>query len=139
LSNDSDTYARILNNLGYVCARLRRPDDALVYHDAAAKIFAEIGAYSAAVRERWNIARVLMEEGRFDAALHQQEKLREEFERLGMTASYTQVTLELAEILTARADYRGVEDMCGSVMRILEKQELQYTVPALTALALMQE
>lgn len=138
-TDDSDTYARILNNLGYCYARLRHPDEALLYHDAAAKIFTEIGAHSAAVRERWNVARVLMGEGRFDEAMHRQEVLRQEFERLGMIASYAQVTLELAEILITRADFRSAEDLCSSVMRILERSELQHTAPALTAVALMQE
>jgi len=138
-SSDLDTYARILGNLGHCCGRLRRSEEALFYHGIAAKLFEDLGVHSAAVRESWNVARVLMQEGRFDEAVPRQEKLRREFEQLGMMASYSQVTLELAEILVMRSDFKAVEDMCFGVMRVLQEKHLQHTAPALTALALMRE
>ncbi|HUP60004.1 MAG TPA: tetratricopeptide repeat protein [Thermoanaerobaculia bacterium] len=138
-SKDADTYARVLANLGHCCWALGKSDEALWYHDAAAKLLTELGVHSDAVRESWNVALVLIREGRLDEAVPRLEMLRQEFERLGMTASYTQVTLDLAEILVTRGAHGEVDQLCSHVMRTLEKNQLEHTAPALTALALMQE
>lgn len=138
-SADSDTYARILGNLGWCCSRLGRVDDAVMNHAAAAELFTEMGVRSAAVRERWNIARLLMTAGRLDDALPRLEQLCAEFRDLGMTASYTQVTLDLAEILITRDSYRKVDELCDAALRTLKNNHLEHTSTALTALALIQE
>lgn len=138
-SDDTDTYARVLANLGYCCGRLGRSADALSYHGAAAQLFEELGVHCDAVRQWWNVARVLAHEGRFDDAIPRLRSLQTDFQQLGMLASATQVSLDLAELLVERGAFAEVEGICRTAMAIFERGQLEQTAPALTALALMKE
>ncbi|HEX2122665.1 MAG TPA: hypothetical protein VHL59_13580 [Thermoanaerobaculia bacterium] len=138
-SGDNGTYARVLANLGYCCWRLGRSTEALTHHGAAAQLFEELGVYTDAVRERWNVARVLAHEGRVDDAIPRLRMLHIEFARLGMLASATQVNLDLAELLIERGAFSEVEEICRAAIAIFERSQLEQTSPALTALALMRE
>jgi tetratricopeptide (TPR) repeat protein len=138
-SGDTATYARVVGNLGYCCWKMARLDEALQYFDGAAQILEEVGNHSNAVRTRWNAARVLAGEGRFDDALPRLTAVVNELERLGMMASATEASLELAEILVTAEEFDEVEEICKIAIRRFEVSSLTYTAPALTALALMHE
>jgi len=137
--DDIASYARVVGNLGYCCAKLARPEEALQYYDEAACILEEIGNHSDAVRTRWNAARVLAGEGRFKDALPRLRMVSIELERLGIMAAATQASLEIAEVLVTEGAFDEAEEICRSAIRRLETSNLTYTIPALTALALMHE
>jgi tetratricopeptide (TPR) repeat protein len=136
---DPAAYARVLANLGHCCWGLRRSAEALFYHEAAAKLFEELGSRSDAIREECSVARVLAYEGRFDDALRRFLNAHDEARQLGMMASAIQASLEAAEILVTRGDFSKVDQICQTAMRALEDAKLAYTGPALMALSLMQE
>ncbi|PYQ28766.1 MAG: hypothetical protein DMF56_13885 [Acidobacteria bacterium] len=136
---DSDAYGRVLANLGYCCWKLSRSDEALHYLDAAAQLFEELGVSTEATRARWNAARVLAAEGRINDALPRLRAVVTEVERTGMMASATEASLEIAELLLATGAFDEANEICRVAMRRFEQSNLAYTVPALTALALMSE
>jgi tetratricopeptide (TPR) repeat protein len=138
-SGDTRSYAGVLANLGYCCWQLRRPGEALQYHEAAAAIFDALESRSESAREKWNVALILAGEGRLDEAVIRFEHVRSEFETLGMTNAWALVSLELAEIRLAREEYETVEEICRAAMRTFEAAGLTHTARALRALAFMKE
>jgi len=136
---DVATCARVISNLGYCCWKLQRFDKALEFFDQAARVLEEIGNPAEAARTRWNAARVLAGDGRFDHALSRLRAVSNEFERLGMMSAATEARLEIAEILVTRDDFGEAEEICKLAMQQLQISSLVYTAPALTALALMHE
>jgi len=138
-ARDENTYALILGNLGNCCWRMGRVDESLLHHEAAASLLGMLGVESEAVRERWNVARVLTYAGRLDDAIIRLRAVRTEFERLGMMASAIQVDLDIAEIQIICSSFDEVEEICRNAVHVLRDSRLEYTAPALTALGLMQE
>jgi tetratricopeptide (TPR) repeat protein len=133
------TYARVIGNLGYCCWKMRRLNEALQYFDDAAQMLDEIGSRSEAARTRWNAARALAGDGRFNDALARLRTVSIEFERLGMMAAATEASLEVAEILVTSNAFQEAEEICRVAIRRFESSKLVCTAPALTALALMHE
>lgn len=138
-SGEGSTYPRVVGNLGYCCWKLNRLDLALRYFDEAAQILEESGSHSEAVRVRWNTVRVLTGEGKFRDALPRLRAVSLEFARLGMTHTATDASLELAELLVTSGAFAEAEEICRNAIHHFERSKLAYTVPALTALALMHE
>jgi tetratricopeptide (TPR) repeat protein len=138
-SSDTATYGGVLGNLGYCCWKLSRHDEALLYLDAAAQLFEALGIQSEAVRSRWNAARVLATEGRFTDAVLRLRAVVREAEDIGMIALATEASLEIAEVRLAAGSLDEVEEICRAAISRYQRSNLEYTVPALSALALMQE
>jgi tetratricopeptide (TPR) repeat protein len=138
-SNDADSHARVLANLGWVCSRLGRTSDALRYHRLAATLFADLGVHTEVVRENWNIAAILGSEGRLDEALAAYHDVRGEFSRLGMVMPAALAGLHIAEILLSREMYDEVNDICQAAMRAFDTAGVLYGANAMTALAYIHE
>ena len=138
-SEDSDTYARVLCNLGYCCWKLGKIDDALQHHDAAAALLDDLEICAESNRMRWTVASMLAGEGRVDEAIRRLQGVQREFERLGMANLVALVGLEIAELHLARGEYALVEAICRAAMRSFEASGVAHTARALTALAFMHE
>jgi tetratricopeptide (TPR) repeat protein len=138
-SDDVDTHARVLVNLGYCSWQLGRLDDSLRYHDTAAVLFDELGVYTESIRIRWNVAAILQSSGRTEEAFSRFLSLRKTFLDLGMTSEAALVGLDLSELLLARGDFEAVEEICHTAMRAFETARISYTARALTALAYIHE
>jgi tetratricopeptide (TPR) repeat protein len=136
---DPATYARVLGNLGHCCWGMGRSTEALFYHETAAQLFDELGIRSDALREECCVARVLAQQGLLDDALSRFLAAHVAARELGIMASAIQASLEAAEILVTRGDFRQAEDICRTAMRALTDANLAYSGPALMALSLMKE
>lgn len=138
-SDDAETHARALGNLGYCCWKLNRVEEALSHHEAAAAILDGLGIHTESVRIRWNIAAILAQAGRVDEALDRFEAIHLEFRRLGMASVATLVQLDAAELLLALGRYAEVEEICRGAMVEFAAAGFAHTERALTALALIKE
>lgn len=138
-TDDVDTHARVLGNLGYCSWKLGRVDDALRYHEASAALHETLGVATEAARIRWNVASILAGAGRIDEARRRFETLRDKFDELGMTSEATLVRLDIAEVILATGNFSEVEALCRAAMRSFEAAGISYTARALTALAYIQE
>ena len=138
-AGDAVTHAQILGNLGFCAWKLGNLEDALTYHEAAAALLTELGNTTEAVRERWNVASVLATAGNLDEAFKRLERVRSDFENLGVVNGVAQVSLEMAELLLTRRDFARVEELCHSVMSAFKAAGMAHTTLAMTALAYMGE
>jgi tetratricopeptide (TPR) repeat protein len=136
---DTDTYARVLTNLGFCFWKLGRIEASLRHHDAAANLFEDLGVQTEAVRIQWNVATILAGAGRIDEALGRFHVLKTKFDALGMTSEAALVSLDVAEILLARGDFTAAGDICRAAMISFQAAGIPSTARALTALAYIHE
>jgi tetratricopeptide (TPR) repeat protein len=138
-TDDTNTHARVLGNLGYCYGQLGRIDDALRHNDAAAQLFEAIGIHTESTRLRWSVAAILASCGRVGEAQARLEKLKSDFDQLGMTSEAALVGLDIAELLLAKGEFAAVENTCREAMRSFETAGIAYTARALTALSYIHE
>jgi tetratricopeptide (TPR) repeat protein len=138
-SDDLDTHARILGNLGYCARKLGKIEDAVRYQEMSAELHSLNGTVTEFVRVRWNIAAMLAESGRVSEAYARLNELTPQMERLGMHSEAALNALEIAELLLTQGRYGEVEDICRRAMESFERAGLSYTTRVLTALAYIQE
>lgn len=139
MAGDSNTYARVLTNLGFCFWKLGRIDSALTHHDAAAKLFEDLGVQTESVRIQWNVATVLAGAGWIDEALRRFGVLKTKFDALGMTSEAALVSLDIAEILLTRGDFAAAGDICRTAMISFQAAGIPSSARALTALAYIHE
>lgn len=138
-TNDIDTHARVLGNLGYCARKTGDFDRAVQYYDLATALFESIGVKTEVVRLRWSVTAMLAEAGRLTDACERLRMLTPEMERLGMFGEAAANALEIAELLLVQGRYAEVDSLCRGAMASFERAGLSYTARALTALAYIQE
>lgn len=138
-TDDVNTHARVLANLGYCYGKLDRVDDALRHNDAAARLFEAIGARTESTRIQWSVAAILTNCGRVNEARIRLERLRHDFNQLGMTSEAALVSLDVAELLLAKGEFAAVENICRDAMSSFQRAGIAYTARALTALSYIRE
>jgi tetratricopeptide (TPR) repeat protein len=138
-TNEFDTHARVLGNLGYCARKLGKIEEAIRYQEMSAALHSLNGTVTEVVRVRWNIAVMLAEAGRVAEAYARLTELTPEMERLGMFSEAALNALEIAELLIVEGRYSEVEDLCRRAMAAFERAGLSYTTRAMTALAYIQE
>ena len=138
-TNDLDTHARVLGNLGYCARKLGEFDRAVSYYDMATALFEAIGVKTEVVRVRWSVTAMLAEMGRLNNAYERLRMLTPEMERLGMYSEAALNALEIAELLLVEGRYTDVEEICRTAMASFERAGLSYTARAMTALAYIHE
>lgn len=139
-TDDANTHAIVLGNLGYCVWKLGKVSDALRYQEAAASLFDEIGNHAAAVRARWNTASILASEGQVAEAAKRFQFVQSEFTRFGMTGSATLASLDRAEMLLVSGEhFSEVEEICRNAMQTFATAGVPHSEGALTALGLMRE
>jgi tetratricopeptide (TPR) repeat protein len=138
-TQDLDTHARVLGNLGIWATKAGKVDLAVQYLEMSGDIHEVLGATTEAVRTRWAIAEMLMDFGRLDEACVRLQRITGEMEQLGMTVEATVSGLEIAELLLVQERYDQVEAICTRAMESFRRTGIGYGSRALTALAYMSE
>jgi len=138
-TEDVANHARVLGNLGSCCLKMGRIDDSIRYHSAAADLLEGMDIHTEALRTRWSIASIIASAGRIDEARKRFESLRSEFLAIGMTSAAALVSLDIAEVLLARAQYDEVEAICRRSLDSFESSGVAHTTRARIALAYLTE
>jgi tetratricopeptide (TPR) repeat protein len=114
--------------------------------DAAIECFAKaIGAFEAAgmmsfrAKTRWTLARIFVDQQKFEQALPMFTELRTEFEDLGMAHEVALVALDIAELLMVTGQPGGVVGACRQAIAYFEKTQLTSCEAALTAVTYLCE
>jgi tetratricopeptide (TPR) repeat protein len=90
-------------------------------------------------KAHWHLARVLMRQSRYAAALQILNPLRAELEELGMSDDLACVSIDMAESLLAVGRSQEVAALCRQAIKYFRKAGLAYSTGAMTALAYLQE
>lgn len=138
-TDDFDTHARVLGNLGYCAWRLKNVEEGVRFYELSLAMYATLGVVTERVRNHWALAMMLAEAGRLEQAYTRLCELLPEMERLGMTSEAALNALNMSELLLADGRYEQVEDLCRSAMRMYERAGIAHGTRALTALGFMHE
>jgi tetratricopeptide (TPR) repeat protein len=87
----------------------------------------------------WHLARVLMRQTKYDAALKVLNPLLSDFEELGVSHDLACASLDIAESLLAIGRVDEVAGLCRRAIEYFRVSGLAYTTEAMTALAYLQE
>jgi len=136
---DEEARASALTTAAWCYRELSRFADAKRLYSQAIVCFVKLGLVTRRAISRWGIARVLLDEGRFEDALVLLTEIRAEFEELGMSEDIATASLHQADALLALGRPAQVAELCQSAMRYFEKAGLAYSQAALTALAYLRE
>jgi tetratricopeptide (TPR) repeat protein len=90
-------------------------------------------------KAHWHLARVLMRQAKHEAALKILDRLRAEFEELGMSDDLACVSIDMAEALLAVGRSQEVAALCRHAIDYFRVAGLAYSTGAMTALAYLQE
>lgn len=136
---DADTHARLLANMGYFTWKAGNRALAIRHYELASALFDALGTCTETARIQWNIAAILVEDGRRADALPRLRRVIGELEKLSMSSEAALASLDLAELLLVDRDFPAVEEICRSAMRSFERSGVAYTQHALVALAYIRE
>src|SRR5439155_10987350 len=98
-----------------------------------------LGLTTVRMTARWNLARVVLAEGRAEHALAMFMELRNETCELGMAHDVALLSVDAAEGLLMLNRRHEVAELCRSAMSYFAKAGLAYTSAAMTALAYLRE
>src|SRR5256885_2098395 len=90
-------------------------------------------------KAHWHLARVLMRQAKYDAALQILTPLRVEFEELGMSHDLACASIDTAESLIAVGRPDQVAQLCRGAIEYFRLAGLAYSTGAMTALAYLHE
>jgi tetratricopeptide (TPR) repeat protein len=90
-------------------------------------------------KAHWHLARVMMRQAKYDAALQILNPLQEEFEELGMSHDLACVSIDTAECLLATGRSDQVAELCQRAIDYFRIAGLTYSTEAMTALAYLHE
>jgi tetratricopeptide (TPR) repeat protein len=88
---------------------------------------------------RWGLARVFFVEGHYEPALTLLQKLRLEFDELGMAQDVALSALDVADVLLALGRPAEIADLCRASISYFGRVGLAYSDSAMTALAFLRE
>jgi tetratricopeptide (TPR) repeat protein len=90
-------------------------------------------------KARWHLARTLMRQGKYDAALKLLDPVRRDLQELGLAHDVACSALDVAECLLATDRAAEVDALCRTATSYFKRVALQYSTGAMTALAYVQE
>jgi tetratricopeptide (TPR) repeat protein len=90
-------------------------------------------------KAHWHLARVMMRQAKYDAALQILNPLRNEFEELGMSHDLACASIDTAESLLAIGRSDQVAELCRLAIDYFRVAGLTYSTGAMTALAYLRE
>jgi tetratricopeptide (TPR) repeat protein len=114
---DSETEARLHNNLGYCATQLGRTSAANVHFSEAIAKFRDLGLDAEALRAQRGAGTVLIARGALFAGLGYLTDARVALDALGMTEEAGLCGLEIAEVLLARGDRDEAAAIAATVAR----------------------
>jgi tetratricopeptide (TPR) repeat protein len=90
-------------------------------------------------KAHWHLGRVMMRQGKYDAALQILNPLQDEFEELGMSHDLACVSIDTAESFLAIGRFDQVAELCQRAIEYFRTAGLTYSTGAMTALAYLHE
>ena len=136
---DEQSRASATHNAAMCYRELSRFVEAKRLFAHAVITFEKLGLPARRAVSRWGIARVLLDEGRFEDALVLLNEVRKDFEEFGMSEDLATASLHAADALLVLRRPEQVADLCRSAIRYFERAGLAYSQPAMTALGYLRE
>lgn len=103
-ANDSESVARLHNNIGYCATHLGDFGRANIHFSDAIAKFSDLGFSAEAARTMRGAGTLLIEKGDFTRGLHYLEDAKQKFLEFGMTRDAVLCALRLAEAMVSRND-----------------------------------
>ncbi|HEX7153728.1 MAG TPA: hypothetical protein VF618_19730 [Thermoanaerobaculia bacterium] len=138
-AGDLATQARLHMNIGGCLRELHDVTRAMERFQISAELYEEAGVPTEALRNRWNIARLLQASGQVVVAAQRLSEIHTSFLSLGMPGAAVLVGLDLAEIFIFQGKRAEVEKICQQAIAELQRSGLAYSERAMTALAYLRE
>lgn len=133
------TVAQALHNEGLCHRELGEFDRAEACFVKAIALCDRLQLTSLRAKAHWHLARVMMRQAKYDAALRLLNPLRDEFEELGMSHDLACVSIDTAESLLAIGRSDQVAELCRRAIEYFRTAGLTYSTGAMTALAYLHE
>jgi tetratricopeptide (TPR) repeat protein len=131
--------AQALHNEGLCRRELGEFDQAESCFVRAIALCDRLQLTSLRAKAHWHLARVLMRQAKYDAALQILTPLRVEFEELGMSHDLACASIDAAESLIAVGRPDQVAQLCRGAIEYFRVAGLAYSTGAMTALAYLHE
>jgi tetratricopeptide (TPR) repeat protein len=139
LPSNDPTRAGMLLNISVAYRELGDMDSSLDYLGKAADGQASAGETATIVKTRWNIASILVRQGRYKEADRVLTDVIAAFEGLYMREDVILARLDRAEVLIIQQRFEEVIVICHEVVDELRRAHLAHTVRALTAVSYLTE
>lgn len=123
-SNDMESLAYILSNVGTCNARLKRFDDARACLNTALEMFTHLDMPAELPRLRSALAVTLIEEGRYNEAISELFKNRAAFLALEEPVVAMEVNLQIVEVLFLAGRLADVPSLCEEMVQVFSKARL---------------
>ncbi len=136
---DLDTRARAIHNIAICQKLLGHIAEALTSYQAAAAVFDELGSVTDAALVRYNVALLLVGEGKREEGRKRMRAARSELQHLGMVHTAVVASLDLAELAVLDRNFPEVEQLCRVAMTPFETAGIAHSSEALTALTFLRE
>jgi tetratricopeptide (TPR) repeat protein len=134
---DTDTLARLFNNVGQCLVKLGDADSASTYFLQAMLMYQEVGNEIGKVKSRWGLGRLLVSSGKFEEGVVRLRQTREEFRSLSMEMDAALASLDLAEALLALGEGEEIPALCSDLVSIFAREGMNSN--AAVALAYLRE
>jgi tetratricopeptide (TPR) repeat protein len=122
--NDTETLAYLVNNIGQVHARLGNLKAAKECFKTALEGWTSLGLASEIPRVHGGLARILVQEGRYNDAISELYKARTAFLGLEMPVVAADVTLRIVETLFAAGRTKDIPSLCEEAIETFRKANL---------------
>jgi tetratricopeptide (TPR) repeat protein len=121
-SGDTDTLARLFNNVGQCLTRLNDLDSAGTYLLQAMLLYQDLGNEVGKVKARWALGRLLVTSGKFEEGVVRLRQTRSEFHDLAMEMDAGLVSLDLAEALLALEQADEVPEILSNLVALFSRE-----------------
>ncbi len=122
--SDTETLASLVNNIGYVYAQLGNLKAARECFATALQGFTSLGLKTEMLRVHAGLARILMQEGRYNEAVSEHYKARAAYLDLRMPVVAGEVTLRILEALFAAGRLNDIPPLCAEAVKTFTKANL---------------
>jgi tetratricopeptide (TPR) repeat protein len=135
----TEAVASLLQNIAVCHRELREFNESLSFLTSALQLLEPFGKTVLVIKSRWQVARVLLMQGKHAEALAILQSVREEFRELKMLQDIALVTIDMAHALSVIGLPSQVIELCHSATQYFASSGLTSSEGALTALALVRE
>jgi tetratricopeptide (TPR) repeat protein len=122
--NETEVLASLVNNIGYVYAQLGNLKAARECFATALQGFTSLGLKTEMLRVHAGLARILMQEGRYNEAVSEHYKARAGYLDLRMPVLAGEVTLRIIEALFAAGRLNDIPSLCAEAVQTFAKANL---------------
>lgn len=121
---DTESLASLVNNIGQVYARIGKLKEAKECFTTALQGFTSLGRRTDMPRVHAGLARILMQEGRYNEAVSEHYKARAAYLELKMPVVAAEVDTQIIEALFAAGRTRDIPALCALAVETFTKANL---------------